>query len=81
MGRAAEELAVLQWQHHPPLCPLQVPKIMKCLQENLEGINRESEQQSMKSLLLLLTNRYPAQVAISLVTFSPPGHRYRPQQP
>ena len=81
MGRAAEEMAALQWQHHPHLCPLQVPKIMKCMHENLECINRESARQSVQSLLLLLTDQYTTQVVVSLLKFSPPGDRYWPQKP
>ncbi|KAK4806335.1 hypothetical protein QYF61_017204, partial [Mycteria americana] len=50
-----------------------VPKIMKCIHENLECINRESARQSVQSLLLLLTDWYATQVVVSLLKFSPPG--------
>ncbi|XP_064329867.1 uncharacterized protein LOC135317504 [Phalacrocorax carbo] len=52
-----------------------VPKVMKGIHENLEGTNRSLARQSIESLLLLLTDRYPGQAVISLVTLSPPGHR------
>ena len=81
MARAAEEMAALQWQHHPHLCPLQVPKIMTCIHKNLERINMKSAQQSMESLLPLLTDQDPMEVVLSLLKFSPPGNRYWPQKP
>ena len=81
MGRAAEEAAALQWQHHPQLCLLQVPKIMRCIQDNLEHINMESARQDVESLLLLLTERYLTTVLKSLLQVSSPGDRYWPQKP
>lgn len=78
MGRAAEEMAALQCQHHPHLCPLQVPKITSCIHKNLGCINTESARQSVESLLLLMTDRYPIQVVTSLLKLSPSADRYWP---
>jgi len=76
MGRAAEEVAALHWQHHPQLCLLQVPKIMRCIRGNREHINMESARQSVESLLLLLANRKPITVLTSLLKVSSPAQRY-----
>ena len=87
MGRAAVpvaaagEMAALQWQHHPHLCPLQVPKIMSGIHGNLEHIRVAPARHSVDSLLLLLTNRCPREVVKSLLKCSPPVDRYRPRQP
>jgi len=76
MGRAAEDVAALQWQYHPHLCPLQVPKVMRCIHKNMECMNTESAQQSVESLVHLLPNQYPDEVLMGLLRFSPPGDKY-----
>ncbi|XP_068273413.1 maestro heat-like repeat-containing protein family member 7 [Nyctibius grandis] len=50
-----------------------VPEIMGCIYRTLEGITMAPAQQSMGSLLLLLTNHYPMQVVTSLLKMAPPG--------
>ncbi|XP_068257911.1 maestro heat-like repeat-containing protein family member 7 [Nyctibius grandis] len=49
-----------------------VPKIMGCIHRTLEGITMAPAQQSMGSLLLLLTNHNPMQVVTSLLKMAPP---------
>ena len=71
-------MAALQWQHHPHLCPLQVPKIMSCIYENWEYVTMESGQRSMESLLLLMANQCPGDVVTTLLKIAPRGDRYRP---
>ena len=85
MGRAAVsvaawEMAALQWQHHPHLCPppLQVPKIMRCIHRNMEYIRTEPARHSLDSLLLLLTKWCPRGAVRSLLKISPACDRYCP---
>ena len=78
MARATEEMAALHWQHHPHLCPLQVPKIMRCIHENLACIHMQSARQSVEALLLLMANKCPGEVVITLLKIAPRGDRYWP---
>ncbi|XP_071654504.1 uncharacterized protein [Patagioenas fasciata] len=75
MGRTVEEVAALQWQCHPHLCLLQLPKIMRCIHKNLDSINTAPARQSMASLLLLMADRRPGKVLTTLLRIAPPGDR------
>ncbi|KQK74771.1 hypothetical protein AAES_153163 [Amazona aestiva] len=57
---------------------VKVPRIMRCIQENLEAITMEPARQSLRSLLAVLSAQRPALVAVSLVKFSAPQDRYQP---
>lgn len=74
-------LAVLQWQHHPHLCPLQVPKIVRSIHKNVECTCMEPARHSLDSFLLLLTEWRPREVVRSLMKISPACDRYWPRQP
>ncbi|KAM9239547.1 maestro heat-like repeat-containing protein family member 7 isoform 2-T5 [Leptosomus discolor] len=56
----------------PDFWLVDVPQLMKCIHKNLKHINRESARQSLQPLLLLLADRYPMQVVVSLLKLSPP---------
>lgn len=81
MGRTAEKMAALQWQRHPHLCPLQVPKITSCIHRNLESINTTAARQSVESLIVEMADKCPGEVVSTLLTIAPPGDRYWPQKP
>ncbi|XP_062455585.1 maestro heat-like repeat-containing protein family member 7 [Rhea pennata] len=49
-----------------------VPKIVRCIYENLRCISTGSARHSLDILLLLLTYLYPSEVVISLLNCSPP---------
>ncbi|KAK4809451.1 hypothetical protein QYF61_014794 [Mycteria americana] len=76
VSEAAEEMAALQWQHHPHLCALQVPNIMRCIYENMECIGMASARHSLDLLLLLMTDQCPREVVTSLLKLSPSCDRY-----
>lgn len=78
MGRAAEDTAALQWQCHTHLFPLQVPKIVSCILENLPYITPESGCKKVESLFLLMTSEYGSAVVISLCETALQGDRYWP---
>ena len=65
-------------QHHPHLCPLQVPKILRCIYKNVEQIRTEPARRSLDSLLLLLIRWSPREVVRTLLDISPACDRYRP---
>lgn len=74
-------MAVLQWQHHPPLRPLQVPKILSGIHRNWQRVHLVPTLHSTNSLLLVLTNQRPREVVMSLLQFSPRRDRYQCQRP
>lgn len=76
MGRAAEDMAALQLQCYPHLYPLQVPKIVSCILENLPYITTESGCNKVESLFLLMTDEYGSEVVISLCEMTFQGDRY-----
>lgn len=78
MGRAAEDMAALQWQDHPHLYPLQVPKVVNSILENLPCITTESGCRKVESLFLRLTNEYTSAVVIGLCEAALQGDRYWP---
>ena len=78
MGRAAEEMAALQWQHHPHLCPLQVPSIVGCIHESLEYTSTVSARVSLDALLILLACEYPRELVFSMLIRVPLCDRYQP---
>lgn len=55
---------------------LQVSRIMSSIHENLEAIETESAQQSVVSLLVVLSAYRPLLVAVSLLKFSAPQDRF-----
>ncbi|XP_064903904.1 uncharacterized protein LOC135577713 [Columba livia] len=58
-----------------------LPKIMRCIHKNLDGINTAPARQSVASLLLLMADRRPGKVLTTLLRIAPPGDRYWPQKP
>lgn len=78
MGRAAVDKAALQWQCHRHLYPLQVPKIVNSILENLPCITTESGCRKVESLFLLMTNEYASAVVIGLCETAFQGDRYWP---
>lgn len=78
MGRAAEDMAALQWQCHPHLYPFQVPKVVNCIFENLLCIATEPGRGKVQSLFLLMTSEYSSAVVISLCKMALQGDRYWP---
>ena len=71
LSEAAEEMAALQWQHHPHLCALQVPNIVRGIYEKMECIRTASARHSLDLLLLLMTDQCPREVVTSLLKLSP----------
>ncbi|KAK2511944.1 hypothetical protein Q9966_016516 [Columba livia] len=52
-----------------------LPKIMRCIHKNLDGINTAPARQSVASLLLLMADRRPGKVLTTLLRIAPPGDR------
>ncbi|XP_040399776.1 uncharacterized protein LOC121063421 isoform X2 [Cygnus olor] len=78
---AAGQLAAVQWQLHSLLCPLQVQKILRFLHENLKKSNSTSLlRQSFFLVLRALTNQFPREALINVLTSLPSLDRYQPQQ-
>ncbi|KAK2511281.1 hypothetical protein Q9966_016672 [Columba livia] len=50
-----------------------LPKIMRCIHKNLDGINTAPARQSVASLLLLMADRRPGKVLTTLLRIAPPG--------
>ncbi|KFZ56209.1 Maestro heat-like repeat-containing protein family member 7, partial [Antrostomus carolinensis] len=50
-----------------------VPKITECIHHNQQCISTAPARQSMESLLLLMTNRCPGEVVMTLLKITPPG--------
>ena len=75
---AAEEMAARQWQHHPHLCPLQVPGIVRCIHESLAYTTTVSAWESLDALLIVLACEYPRELAFSMLIHVPLRDRYQP---
>lgn len=58
------------------LCALQVPKIVRCIYENMECIHTVSVRHSLALLLLVMTDQCPREVVTSLLKLSPSCDRY-----
>lgn len=78
MEGAAEDIAALQWQHHSHLCPLQVQKILTCIYDSVQGIQKLAIQHCFDSLLMKMADEYPEEVVTTLLNIAPQGDRYWP---
>ncbi|KAK2532146.1 hypothetical protein Q9966_008410 [Columba livia] len=78
-GRGGQQF---QWQlgewlqqhqglQHPHPSHIQVPKLMRYIYKNIEGVSTEPARHSLHSLLLLLTERCSREVVRSLLEISP----------
>lgn len=76
---AAGQLAAVQRQPHSLLCPFQVEKILRFLHENLKRSDSTSLlRQSFFLVLKALTNQFPREALISVLSDLPPLDRYHP---